>query len=98
MAEESFDYEEVVHVKVASGRSILYLLVGVGLSLAGVIPLIKDILDTLQKDGGDISTVDYASPLFLLVIGVLILGYFVSGNAKVRANPNQPSTFFADTS
>lgn len=81
MAEESFDYEEVVHVKVASGRSILYLLVGVGLSLAGVIPLIKDILDTLQNDS-DISTVDYASPLFLLVIGVLILGYFVSGNAK----------------
>ena len=43
MQEESFDYEDVVHVKVASGRSLLYGLVGAAVFIGGIVMLIQNI-------------------------------------------------------
>jgi hypothetical protein len=44
MQEESFDYEDVVHVKVASGRSLLYGLVGAAVLIGGLVMAIQSIL------------------------------------------------------
>jgi len=43
MQEESFDYEDVVHVKVASGRSLLYGLVGAAVLIGGIVMLYHNI-------------------------------------------------------
>jgi hypothetical protein len=43
MQEESFDYEDVMHVKVASGRSLLYGLVGAAVFIGGIVMLIQNI-------------------------------------------------------
>ena len=73
MQEESFDYEDVVHVRVESGRSMLYGLVGAALCIGGVVQLIQSIVD---------ETGDVMMSIVLLVIGGLILTYWASGNSK----------------
>jgi hypothetical protein len=82
MQEESFDYEDVVHVKVESGRSMLYGLVGAALCIGGVVTLIQHIVEGVSGDSDEITSDGVMMPIVLLVIGGLILTYWASGNSK----------------
>jgi Ca2+/H+ antiporter len=65
---------QTVHVKVETGRSVLYGLVGAALCIGGVVMFIQHIVND--------ETDQVMMPIALTVIGALILTYWVSGNSK----------------
>jgi hypothetical protein len=78
MVEESFDYEDVVHVVASAGRSLILLLIGGLLELAGIIFLIYSFtVDSFTEQ----TNARYAGAAGI-VLGLLILIYFFMGKGK----------------
>jgi hypothetical protein len=77
MQEESFDYEDVVHVTATAGKSIFYLILGVLLALSGLTGVI-----IMIQSGGEMEPI--LSGFLGIFIGIyLIVLFFIGRNSAV---------------
>lgn len=85
--EESFDYEDVVHVKAAAGRPLFMLMVGGLFGLLGLIVLIYGIQQSASAVGSVSRPAEDPVVIMLIggiimVLGVLFLMYFFAGKGN----------------
>ena len=76
MQEESFDYEDVVHVTATAGKSIFYLILGVLLVLSGLTGIVVSI-----KDGVGGMFIGCLGGMFIGIY--LIVLFFIGRNSAV---------------
>jgi len=81
MREESYDYEDVVHVKAAAGRPLFLLMLGLLIELLGFIFIIYAFI-TYKAHAPEFAGNELAMGGAGMVVGAIFLMYFFAGNGN----------------